>query len=130
MTRPANLHEVVRSAVDAVLRGGRETVVDLEHRGDGDAELDALSLDAAVTAILRHVLRVLQGTGESVWMRSSGTDPATLVVTARWRGPAAGAELVAHLGAALSPGGGAVQGGVDGDDAFLRLELPRLPPAG
>lgn len=126
-TRAVNLHEAVRDVVNAVRRDFPDALVDLEHRGDGEAELDVGALASAVEAIARAALSATRGSAESVWMRSSGADPSTLSVTARWRGPAADPAAFAAAKTGLEPSGGSLDCGEEDGDGFAKLVMPRFP---
>ena len=80
----ANLHELARDAVDPLRREFRETLLDLEHRGDAATDWEAAPLEEALALLARHAF-AHGASGESIWMRTSGGE-SEVRAEIEWRG--------------------------------------------
>ena len=72
-----NLHVLTREALDCARLAFPDPLIDVEHRGEGDCEVNAAGVVATIAALLGVGLAALAD-GESLWLRSSGTDATVL----------------------------------------------------
>lgn len=126
MIRPANLHVLTREALERVRAAFPDPLIDVEHRGEGDCEVDGSAVVETIAALLGSALAALAD-GESLWMRSSGADASQLAVDLRWRGAKpAGAGVAEAEGAAERAGGRLVRDDVPGEH-HLGFRVLRSP---
>lgn len=121
----SNLHVLTREGLERARVAFPDPLIDVEHRGEGDCEVDAAGVVAAVAALLAVALASL-GEGESLWMRSSGTDAAMLAVDLRWRGGEPDpASLAGAFRSAEAAGGSVVRDAPHGEH-HLGIRISRL----
>ena len=120
-----NLHVLTREALDCARTLFPDSLIDVEHRGEGDCAVDHAGVVATIAALLGVALASLAD-GESLWIRSSGTDAAQLTVDLRWRGDEPDPGLLAEaIRMAESIGGGVAREPSEGE-RHLGLRLDRL----
>ena len=120
-----NLHVLTREALDCARALFPDPLIDVEHRGEGDCVVDHGGVVATIAALLGVALASLAD-GESLWIRSSGTDAAQLTVDLRWRGDEPDpAGLAAAARIAESTGGAVVREPLP-DEHHLGFRLPRI----
>lgn len=120
-----NLHVLTREALEQVRVAFPDPLIDVEHRGEGDCEVNASAVIATIAALLGVALASLAH-GESLWIRSSGTDSTALTVDLRWRGREPDAALLAGAERSAASTGGAVVREPLADEHHLGFRLPRL----
>lgn len=120
----ANLHVLTRAGLDVARTAFPDPLIDVEHRGDGDCAVDAGGVVATVAALLGVGLASL-GEGESLWIRSSATDPSTLAVDVRWRGREADLSRLAEATRIAEEAGGGVVRDAPAGEHHLGFRLPR-----
>lgn len=120
MTKNENLHELTRDALAHVRLTFPDATVDVEHRGDGECEVDGPAVATAIAAVLAAGIAVLDE-GESLWMRSSGLDASALTVEVRWRG----GEPDATTWSAISTACSAIESLAEGRERRVRLRFRR-----
>ena len=125
--RPTNLHELLREALDGVRKAFPDRVIDVEHRGDGDADFDPDSLASALGTLAGAAITCL-GDAESLWLRSSGADIAKLAIVLRWRGLAIPEDVIAEVATALAACECEIELSEEAGEQVVRLALPRFPP--
>ena len=119
-----NLHVITREGLERARVAFPDELIDVEHRGDGDCEVDAGGVVATIAALLGVALAAL-AEGESLWMRSSATDAKLLAVDLRWRGEEPDAQLLAEATTTAENAGGAVVREARTGEQHLGFRLPR-----
>ena len=104
MSRGVNLHELARDVTDPLRREFPARFLDLEHRGDGDAEWEGDDLADALGAMLRHAF-AQDASDASVWVRTSGAGDE-LRIDIAWHGAEPGSDLLRAATAAAAARGG------------------------
>lgn len=123
MKEGANLHEVARDAVDPLRREFPDTLLDLEHRGDGETEWEAAGLLEALAVLARHAFSA-SPQGDSIWMRTSGGE-SDVRAEIEWQGAALAEEARARLEAIAAAHDGWFSLEPRGERLRAALRVPR-----
>lgn len=122
--RPVNVHVLTREALERARVDFPDPLIDIEHRGEGDCEVDAGAVVQAIAELLGAALRAL-ARDESLWIRSSGTDAFVLAVDLRWRGAEPDPALLADAGRTAAEAGGTVVRDSPDGERHLGFRVPR-----
>jgi hypothetical protein len=124
MTREANLHELTREALAEARELFPDAIVDIEHRGDGECEIEPPFFSVFLSGVLVWALAARKD-GESVWVRSSGVDPSVLTVDVRWTGVEPSPMSWEGQTGAAARVGLTLERSSNGRERHVRLSLPR-----
>ena len=120
-----NLHVLTREALEHARVAFPDPLIDVEHRGEGDCEVNAGAVVTTITALLGAALASL-ASGESLWIRSSGTDATGLTVDLRWSGREPDAAKLAEAERTAASAGGTIVREPAADEHHLGFRLPRI----